>query len=95
MKHEEIENLNRSVLCKELQSIIKKPTNKGKTQDQIVSLVKFYQTFKESTLFSLKLFQKIKEWGKLPNLLYEASKTLIPKPDKDNYKKRKGTGQYS
>ena len=35
----------------------------------------------------LKLFQKIAEEGTFPNSFYEATMTLIPKPDKDNTQK--------
>ena len=35
----------------------------------------------------LKLFQKIAEEETLPNSFYDATITLIPKPDKDNTKK--------
>ena len=49
---------------------------------------KFYETFREElTPILLKLFQSIAEGGTLPNSFYEATITLIPKPDKDVTKK--------
>ena len=54
----------------------------------------FCQTFREELMpILLKFFQKITEKGTLPNSCYEAIITLIPKPDRDNTKKRT-TGQY-
>ena len=55
----------------------------------------FYQSFREELMpILLKLFQETAEEGRLPNSFYEATITLIPKPDKDNAKKEKTTGQY-
>jgi hypothetical protein len=54
-------------------------------------MAELYQTFKEElTLILLKIFQEIEREGTLSNSFYEASITLIPKPNKDatkeNYK---------
>ena len=43
----------------------------------------FYLTFKEVLIpIIFKLFHKVETEGRLPNLIYEATNTLIPKPNK-------------
>ena len=82
LNQEEIENINRSITSTEIETVIKNlPTNKSPGPDGFTG--EFCQTFREElTPILLKLFQNIAEGGTLPNSLYEATITLIPKPDK-------------
>ena len=79
--------MNRTIASKEIESVIKKlSTTKNLGPDDFTG--KFHQTVKTRLRpHLLKLFQNIKKDGKLPNSFYEASITLIPKPDKGTTKK--------
>ena len=83
LNQEGIENLNRPITNTEIETVMKNiSTNKSPRPDGFTG--EFYQKFREElTPMLLKPFQKITEEGKLPNSLYEATITLIPKPDKD------------
>ena len=93
LNQEERENMNRPLTSTEIETVIKNlPTNKSPGTEGFTG--KFYQTFREElTFILLKLFQNITEGGTLPNSFYEATITLIPKPDKDVTTK-KTTDQY-
>ena len=89
LNQEEIENLNRPITSMEIKTVIRNlPANKSSGPDGFIA--EFYQKYREElTPPLLKLFQKISDKCKLTNSFYEATITLIPKPDKDPTKKRK------
>ena len=92
LKQEEIDNLNIVITGTETEHVILKSKqiktttktlfkNKSPGPDGFTG--KFYQTYKEEFIhILLKLFQKA-EQGTFPKTFYEATITLIPKPDKD------------
>ena len=82
LNQEEID-LNRPITSTEIETVVRNlPANKSPRPDSFTA--EFYQKFREElTSILLKLFQKIAEEGKLPNSFYEATVTLISKPNKD------------
>ena len=81
LNQEETENIKRPITSTEIETVMKNlPKNKSPGPDGFIG--EFYQTFREELiLMILKLFPNIAEEGTLPNLFYEATITLIPKPD--------------
>ena len=76
LNQEEIENLNRPIISMEIETVIRNlPTNKSPGQDGFTG--EFYQKCREEiTSILLKLFQKIVEEGKTPNI-WRPNNTLL------------------
>ena len=92
LNQEEIEIMNNPNTSTEIEAVIRNlPKNKSPGPDGLTG--EFCQAFREELMPILRLFQKIAEEGTLSNSFYEATITLIPKPDKDNTEKET-TGQY-
>jgi hypothetical protein len=88
LNQKDINHLNKSITCNEIEASIKNLPQKESPGPDGFS-AEFYQAFKEELIPRLlKLFHKIERDGTLPNSFYEASITLIQKPDKDTSKKR-------
>ena len=89
LNQQEIENLNRPITSTEIETVIRNlPANKSPGPDGFTA--EFYQKFREElTPILHKFFQKIAEESKHPNSFYEATITLIQKPDKDATQERK------
>ena len=79
LNQEEIEIMNNSITNTKIETVIKNlPKNKSPGPDGFTG--EFCQTFRKEIMpILLKLFQKIAEEGTLPNSLYEAIITMIPK----------------
>ena len=80
LNQDQVNNLNSSISPKEIEAVINSlPTTKSLGPDGFSA--EFNQTFKEDLITTLlKIFHKIETEGTLPNLFYEATITLIPKP---------------
>ena len=88
LNQEEIEIMNNPITSTEIEAVIKNlPKDKSPGTDGFTG--EFYQTFRKERMCSLlDIFQKNCRGRTLPNSFYEATNTLMQKPNKDNRKRK-------
>ena len=91
LNQEEIENLNRSIINMEMETVIKKSSNNQKPRTICLHMWILPKIYRKANLtpILLNLFLKIAKEDKLPNCFHEGTITLITIPDKYVKKKKK------
>ena len=88
LNQEEIEIMNKPIIGTDIEAVIKKSLKKQKPRTRWLHRRILSNIRQELMPILLKLFQKIVEEGTLPNSFYEATITLISKPDKITQKRK-------
>ena len=79
--------MNRPNTSTQIETVIKNLPKKKKPRNRWIHRQILSNIREELIPILLKLFQNVAEEGTLPSSFYEATITLIPKPDKDTAKK--------
>jgi hypothetical protein len=95
LNQEDINHLNRSITCNEIEAAIKSLSKKKSPGPDFSRFsTKFYQTFKEDLLPTLlKLFHETERKGALHNSFYQASILYPSQNQSRTHTKRRTTGQ--
>ena len=94
LNHYQKNHPNSPITPKEIAPVIKSLPTKNSTEYDDFS-AQFYQPFKEDLIrICLKLLYKVETEGTLPNSVYEATVTLVPKPQKKTQQRKRTSDQF-